>query len=65
MSNAMSDGSIGIQQILPRTGTAWENQNPVPPPQDNAAADSHAAPAPPPDRGPTPDGVGQIIDKLV
>jgi hypothetical protein len=65
MSNAMSDGSIGIQQILPRTGTAWENQNPVPPSQDNAAADSHAAPAPPPDRGPTPDGVGQVVDKLV
>jgi hypothetical protein len=64
MSTSAADGSIGIQQILPRSGTAWDYQNPVPPPQDNAAADNHATP-PPPDRGPTPDGVGQIVDKLV
>jgi hypothetical protein len=63
MSIAMSDGSIGIQQILPRTGTAWENQNPVPPPQDNSSTET--ASPPPPDRGPTPDGVGQVVDKLV
>ncbi len=60
-----TDGSIGIQQILPRSGTAWADQNPAPPVQpDNSAAES-APPPPPPDRGPTQSGVGQVVDKLV
>jgi hypothetical protein len=60
--NPSGIGGIGVQQILPRTGTAWENQNPVPAQPDNSAADD-AQPAP--DRAPTPDGVGRIVDKLV
>jgi len=63
MSASATDGSIGIQQIMPRSGTAWADQNPVPPPQDHPAADDTAPP--PPDRGPKPDGAGQVVDKLV
>jgi hypothetical protein len=62
MSASASDGSIGIQQIMPRSGTAWDNQNPTPPSQDNSAPENKP---PPPDRGPTASGVGQIVDKLV
>jgi len=54
-------GGIGVQQILPRTGTAWENQNPVPAQPDNSTTDA----PPPSDRAPLPDGVGRIVDKLV
>jgi hypothetical protein len=62
MSSA-TDGSIGIQQILPRSGTAWDNQNPAPPVQpDKSAADDSA---PPPDRAAKPDSVGKVVDKLV
>ena len=62
MSASATDGSIGIQQILPRSGTAWDYQNPVPVQPDNSTADDKP---PQPDRGPKPDGVGQVVDKLV
>jgi len=54
--------SIGVQQILPRTGTAWQPQNPTPV-ESNSSASEEAPPAP--DRGPTAEGVGQVVDKLV
>jgi hypothetical protein len=63
MSASGNDGSIGVQQILPRSGTAWDNQNPTPPSQDNSAPENN--PPPPPERGAKPDGVGQIVDRLV
>ncbi len=62
MNSSGIGGGIGVQQILPRTGTAWENQNPVPPQPDNSVADD-AQPAP--DRAPVADGVGKVVDKLV
>ena len=61
-ASASGNSSIGVQQILPRTGTAWQSQNPTPVEADRSASDE--AP-PPPDRGPTADGVGKIVDKLV
>jgi len=61
-SSGIGGSSIGVQQILPRTGTAWQSQNPTPVEQDDPA--SSDAP-PPPDRGPVPDGVGKIVDRLV
>lgn len=64
MSASAADGSIGVQQIMPRSGTAWDNQNPTPPSQDNAAPENNPPP-PPPDRGAKSDGVGQFVDKLV
>jgi hypothetical protein len=54
--------SIGVQQILPRSGTAWQSQNPTPVQPDSSASEEAA---PPPDRGPTAEGVGQVVDKLV
>jgi hypothetical protein len=61
-TSASASSSIGVQQILPRTGTAWQSQNPTPVEVDRSAGDE--AP-PPPDRGPTAEGVGKIVDKLV
>jgi hypothetical protein len=60
--SASGSSSIGVQQILPRTGTAWQSQNPTPVETDRSASDE--AP-PPPDRGPTAEGVGKIVDMLV
>ncbi len=65
MSASATDGSIGIQQIMPRSGTAWDNQNPTPPPQDNAAPENNPPPPPSSDHGAKPDGVGQVVDKFV
>jgi hypothetical protein len=59
--SASGSSSIGVQQILPRTGTAWQSQNPTLVEADRSASDE----APPPDRAPTAEGVGRIVDKLV
>jgi hypothetical protein len=60
--SASGSSSIGVQQILPRTGTAWQSQNPTPV-ESNASSSEEAAP--PPDRAPTAEGVGKIVDKIV
>ena len=60
-SSGIGGSSIGVQQILPRTGTAWQSQNPTP----AESGDSTSSDTPAPDRGPVPDGVGKIVDKLV
>jgi hypothetical protein len=61
--SASGSSSIGVQQILPRTGTSWQPQNPTPVQSDSSAGEEAAAP--PPDRGATAEGVGQVVDKLV
>ena len=61
ISNSGSS-SIGVQQILPRTGTAWQPQNPTP--VESNASPSEEAP-PEPDRAPTAEGVGKVVDKIV
>ena len=63
MDSSKSTGSIGVQQILPRTGTSWQGQNPTPVPADNSADDQDGSSQQ--DRGATPDGVGKIVDKVV
>ena len=62
MSASATDGSIGIQQILPRSGTAWDYQDAVPVQPNNSTPEDKP---PQPDRAPTPEGVGQVVDKLV
>jgi hypothetical protein len=52
-----------VQQILPRTGTSWQGQNPVPlQPSTSGGADDEPSE---PERGATPDGMGKIVDKIV
>ena len=57
----MNISSIGIQQILPQTGTGGKNPNPVP--DQNNDSDSDGAPSKP-DRAPAAAGTGMIVDKL-
>ena len=52
---------IGVQQILPRTGTGWQSANPVPD-ENNDSASKEAASSP--DRAPASPGTGHIVDKL-
>ena len=61
-SSAISGSSIGVQQILPRSGTAWQSQNPNPVEPDKSAGDE-AASTPTP--APTAEGVGKVVDKTV
>ncbi|MBX9830068.1 MAG: hypothetical protein K2Y27_34375 [Xanthobacteraceae bacterium] len=63
MESSRTSGSIGVQQILPRTGTSWQGQNPTPaePSQSAGAAETPSGP----DRGATPDGMGQLVDRIV
>jgi hypothetical protein len=58
----MVTSGIGVQAILPRTGTGWRSANPVPD-ENNDAASKKAAPRP--DRVPASQDVGHILDKLV
>jgi hypothetical protein len=51
----MSVSSIGIQTIMPKTGTSAQ-QTPPQPANDNVAEDA-PKPAPP------PDGMGKFVDK--
>lgn len=61
--DSKANGSIGVQQILPRTGTSWQGQNPVPL-QPSTSGGAEDAPSEP-ERSATPDGVGKIVDKVV
>lgn len=54
--------AIGVQQILPRTGTGWQDANPSPNPPANVEADK---PPVQPDRSPPAPGTGHLIDKSV
>ena len=60
MESSKTTGSIGVQQILPRTGTSWQGQSPTPVQTDNSAGDdAPSAPTP----APTAEGVGKLVDK--
>ena len=58
---AMGISGIGVQQILPLTGTNWQPPAPAPE-QNNDTVSNEAASAP--DRAPPAPGTGQIVDKL-
>lgn len=58
----MNVSSIGIQQIAPLTGTAWQNADPSP---DRSSGDTDNTPQPAADRAPPSPGTGQLVDKLV
>ena len=55
----MSDGSIGIQVIMPKTGTSPQSR-----PQQQAN-DREADNAPPAKQAPPPPGMGKLVDKTV
>ena len=63
MESSRTSGSIGVQQILPRTGTSWQGQHPTPeePSPSDGAAEAQSEPG----RGATPDGMGLLVDKIV
>ena len=63
METSKSSGSIGVQQIIPRTGTSWQGQNPTP--VEPSTSGDAAPAASEPDRGTAPDGMGRIVDKVV
>lgn len=54
----MSDSSIGIQLIMPKTGTAQQQQ----PPRE---AETQANDNTPPRQAPPPPGMGKLLDKTV
>ena len=67
MAGAMSKSGIGVQQILPRTGTTWQGAKTVqdakdaedrPDEEDGEPSDSRK-------RAPPPPGQGEIVDKSV
>ena len=58
----MTISGIGVQAILPRTGTGWRSPNPVP--DDNNDSASKKAPSRP-DRVPASPDIGHILDKLI
>jgi hypothetical protein len=55
----MSASSIGIQVIMPKTGTS--PQSPPPPPSSDRDADASAAAQ----QAPPPPGMGKLVDKTV
>ncbi|MEP7029969.1 MAG: hypothetical protein ABI830_03450 [Pseudolabrys sp.] len=55
----MSAISIGIQVIMPKTGTSPKD-TPPPPANDNVADDAPADSR----RAPPPPGMGRLVDKL-
>jgi hypothetical protein len=55
----MSAGSIGIQVIMPKTGTSPQQKNP--PQQANAREADNATPK----QAPPPPGMGKLVDKTV
>jgi hypothetical protein len=64
MESSKTNGSIGVQQILPRTATGWQGQSAVPlQPSPSTGGGGDDAPAEQ-ERGGTPDGVGKIVDKI-
>jgi hypothetical protein len=52
---------VGVQQILPRTGTGWQGANPSP--DQNNDSDADGSPSQP-SRAPPPSGTGRIVDKI-
>ena len=52
---------IGVQQILPQTGTGQQSANPAP--DQNNDSESGNTPSKP-DRAPPAPGTGQIVDRL-
>lgn len=54
----MSISSIGIQVIMPKTGTAQQQQQQ---PAQDASANDNA----PPRQAPPPPGMGKLLDKTV
>ncbi|MFN3659487.1 MAG: hypothetical protein ACK4UO_19755 [Pseudolabrys sp.] len=56
----MSDESIGIQAIMPKTGTPQQQQQQQP--RQQAGANDNA---PPPRQAPPPPGMGKYLDKTV
>ena len=64
MESSKTTGSIGVQQILPRTATGWQGQSAVPlQPTPSAGGGGDDAPSEQ-ERGGTQDGVGKIVDKI-
>jgi hypothetical protein len=62
MKADMVISGIGVQQILPRTGTGWQGTNQSP--DENNDSDRSHATIRKPDRGaPTP-GTGHVVDKI-
>ena len=64
MAGIMTISSIGVQQILPRTGTAWQNADPAPD-QPNDRDGDDVAPASAPVRPVPAPGTGLIVDRVV
>ena len=58
----MTISGIGVQAILPRTGTGWRSANPVPD-ENNDSAAKKAGPRP--DHVPASPDIGHILDKLI
>lgn len=56
----MNVSSIGIQTIMPKTGTS-QQQSPSAPQQSNARAAEEVAPV----KAPPPPGMGKYVDKTV
>ena len=57
----MVTSGIGVQAILPRTGTGWRSPNPVPDENNDSASKKAARP----DRVPASPDIGHILDKLI
>ena len=60
-SGVMSISSIGVQQIMPRTGIGPDNSNPA---MDDSLVTQENQVDTAPDRGATAPGTGQVVDKL-
>jgi hypothetical protein len=58
----MSASSIGIQTIMPETGTSPQTPPPQPAANDNVADTSQDAA---PKQAPPPPGMGKFVDKTV
>ena len=58
----MTISGIGVQQILPQTGTAWQGANTAQDSPNNS--DGADAPAANPDRPPPAPGTGRIVDRI-
>jgi hypothetical protein len=58
----MNISSIGVQQILPQTGTKWQSAAPVQPASNNSGSGEKSAR---PGIGPASKETGQIVDKPV
>jgi hypothetical protein len=57
----MMISGIGVQQILPRTGTGWQGANP--PPDQPSESEGNDGPSKPDRSTPTP-GTGRIVDRV-